>query len=138
LILKDPYFELLNQPELFITNYRFIPPEISRRLDILMKNPSANREEITAINHMLNELNIELHKGIREKDTSFVSRTRLESTRYAPRKVVVLRAVTVNPNTEKYMLKKILAEHRDMGIKLWESMLKKGPMPGIRKAMSVN
>ncbi len=135
LILKDPYFELLNQPELFITNYRFVPIELGRRLDLLMKKPHANREEITQINSVLNELNIELHKGIRQKDTSFVSRTRLESTRYAPRKVVVLRAITVNPNTEEHMLKKILAEHREMGIKLWQGMQREQGKFGIEKAM---
>jgi glutamate decarboxylase len=64
---------------------------------------------------------VELHKKIRERDTSFVSRTRLESTRYTPRKIVVLRAITVNPNTEKYMLKQILEEHRSLGEKIWQS-----------------
>ncbi|MCK9264991.1 MAG: glutamate decarboxylase, partial [Deltaproteobacteria bacterium] len=53
---------------------------------------------------------------------SFVSRTRLESTRYAPRKIVVLRAITVNPNTEPYMLRKVLNEHRSMGIRIWEEI----------------
>ncbi|MEE9238289.1 MAG: hypothetical protein V3U58_01870 [Thermodesulfobacteriota bacterium] len=62
------------------------------------------------------------HKTIREHDTSFVSRTCLKSTRYALRKIVVLRAITVNPNTEKYTLKRMLNDHRSMGIKIWDGM----------------
>jgi glutamate decarboxylase len=122
LLEKDPLFELLNRPQLYIINYRFVPEELRARLDALMENPRANGKQITAINRTINKINIELHKTIRERDTSFVSRTRLESTRYAPRKIVVLRAITVNPNTEPYMLKRVLNEHRSMGIRIWDGM----------------
>ncbi|MFY9110613.1 MAG: aminotransferase class V-fold PLP-dependent enzyme [Desulfomonilia bacterium] len=122
LIERDPLFELMNRPQLYIINYRFVPEELKARLDILMENPKMNSSEITALNRIINTMNIELHKTIREHDTSFVSRTRLDSTRYAPRKIVVLRAITVNPNTEPYMLRKVLNEHRSMGIRIWEGM----------------
>ncbi len=121
-IERDPLFELMNKPELFIINYRFIPEELRSLLNELMKNPRKNSDRITTINKLINNLNIELHKTIRDHDMSFVSRTRIESTRYAPRKIVVLRAITINPNTERYMLKQILNEHRSMGIKLWRNM----------------
>lgn len=124
LIEKDPLFELLNNPELFIINYRFVPEELKAMLDELISNPQQNSEKITEVNKVVNTINIELHKTIRDHDTSFVSRTRLESTRYAPRKIVVLRAITVNPNTEPYMLKKVLNDHRSMGISLWKEMKK--------------
>lgn len=122
LVEKDPLFELLNSPQLYIINYRFVPRELKIRLDTLMETPRENSGEITALNKVINTINIELHKTIREHDTSFVSRTRLESTRYAPRKIVILRAITVNPNTEPYMLRKVLNEHRSMGIRIWEGM----------------
>ncbi|MGI6385528.1 MAG: pyridoxal-dependent decarboxylase [Desulfomonilia bacterium] len=122
LVEKDPLFELLNRPQLYIINYRFVPEELKAELDALMEHPKQNSEKITALNRAINAMNIELHKTIREHDTSFVSRTQLESTRYAPRKIVVLRAITVNPNTEPYMLRKVLNEHRSMGIKIWEEM----------------
>jgi len=122
LIEEDTSFELLNKPELFIINYRFVPEELKLKLDELMKTPKENSEKITHINKIINTINTELHKTIREHDTTFVSRTRIESTKYAPRKVVVLRAITVNPNTEQYMLKRILTEHRSMGIKIWREM----------------
>jgi glutamate decarboxylase len=122
LVEQDPLFELMNHPELFIIIYRFVPEELKSELDRLMKSPRKNTERITAINNIINELNIELHKTIRDHDMSFVSRTRIESTRYSPRRVVVLRAITINPNTEPSMLKQILKEHRRMGIKLWKKM----------------
>ena len=127
LIKNDPQFELLNTPELFIINYRFVPKELREMLDRLMPEPKANAEKITQINNVVNEINVELHKKIREYDTSFVSRTRLESTRYRPRKIVVLRAITINPNTEPYMLEQILIEHRLLGEKIWhdENLLRK-------------
>ena len=121
-IERDPLFELMNKPELFIINYRFIPEELRSLLNELMKNSRKNSDRITTINKLINNLNIELHKTIRDHDMSFVSRTRIESTKYAPRKIVVLRAITINPNTERYMLKQILNEHRSMGIKLWRNM----------------
>ncbi|MCD6569131.1 MAG: glutamate decarboxylase [Deltaproteobacteria bacterium] len=121
-VKNDPFFELLNEPELFIINYRFVPKELKKRLDEIIENPVKYNGEITEINNIINDINIELHKTIREKDTSFVSRTRLESTKYAPRKIVVLRAVTINPLTEEDMLKKILNEHRCMGKKIWQAM----------------
>jgi len=122
MIKKDHHFELLNKPELFIINYRFVPKELKKRLDEIIENPVKYSDEITEINNIINDINIELHKTIREEDTSFVSRTRLESTKYAPRKIVVLRAVTVNPLTEEDMLKKILNEHRRLGKKIWQAM----------------
>jgi glutamate decarboxylase len=121
-IERDPLIELMNKPELFIINYRFIPEELRSLLNELMKNPRKNSDRITTINKLINNLNIELHKTIRDHDMSFVSRTRIESTKYSPRKIVVLRAITINPNTERYMLKQILNEHRSMGIKLWRNM----------------
>ena len=123
-IERDPLFELMNKPELFIVNYRFVPEELGSLMNTLMKNPGKNSKRITAINRLINNLNIELHKTIRDHDMSFVSRTRIESTKYAPRKIVVLRAITINPNTERNMLKRILNEHRGIGIRLWRDMKK--------------
>jgi len=123
-IERDPLFELMNRPELFIINYRFIPEELKVLLEKLMKNPKKNAARITYVNKLINDLNIELHKTIRDHDMSFVSRTLLESTQYAPRKIVVLRAITINPNTERKMLRQILGEHRNMGVRLWREMKK--------------
>jgi putative pyridoxal-dependent aspartate 1-decarboxylase len=125
-IERDPLFELMNKPELFIINYRFVPEELRSLLNELMKNSRKNSDRITTVNKLINKLNIALHKTICDHDMSFVSRTRIESTKYAPRKIVVLRAITINPNTERYMLEQILGEHRSMGIKLWSKMKGEG------------
>ena len=127
LLSRDAQFELLNTPELFIINYRFVPRELKSRLNGLMEAPRHNSRQITRINNLLNTLNTDLHKTVREHDMSFVSRTLLESTRYTPRKVVVLRAITVNPITEPRMLSEILREHRNMGRQLWQTMLRTDP-----------
>lgn len=123
-ITGDDCFELLNRPELFIINYRYVPPEIKRQLARFIKNPRANARQITEINRVLNKLNVRLQRSIRDHDTSFVSRTCLESTCYGSRRIVVLRAVTINPLTESGMLSEILAEHRQMGMDIWDDLRK--------------
>ncbi len=121
LLEEEPLFEQMNKPELFIINYRFVPRELKKMLEKCMHDPKEHATSITMINNVLNELNIELHKKIRENDTSFVSRTRIESTRYAPRRTVVLRAITINPNTEPDMIRQILDEHKKLGQEIWDS-----------------
>ncbi|MCX7679565.1 MAG: pyridoxal-dependent decarboxylase [Spirochaetes bacterium] len=132
LVEKHENFERMNYPELFIFNYRFVPAKVQQKLRELEKD-AINRdvqgglcakEKIKKINHMLNQLNVELHKAIRQEDNSFVSRTMLESTRYAPQKIVVLRAVTVNPLTTPEILKEIIDEHNALGLKLYEKEFK--------------
>ena len=80
---------------------------------------------IERINEIINMMNIELHRAIRKKDTSFVSRTVLESTRYAPQPLVVLRAVTINPLTTVEILKEIVDEHNRLGMELYEEFYRK-------------
>ena len=84
---------------------------------------------IYRVNMQLNSLNVELHRAIRDADNSFVSRTILESTRYSPQKISVLRSVTVNPLTTKNILREILEEHNRLGMKIYgsgyDSLIKK-------------
>jgi hypothetical protein len=60
-----------------------------------------------------------LHKALRKDDTTFVSRTTLESTRYRPQNIVVLRAVLVNPLTDKKILKEIIETQNRLGLEIW-------------------
>ncbi len=120
--------ELMNNPELFIVNYRFAPKKVRRRLAQLMAKINSGesrkekylRKKVIEINNLLNELNIELHRAIREEDNSFVSRTMLESTRYRPQRVVVLRAVVINPLTTPEILKEIIEEHHKLGVCIYK------------------
>lgn len=110
-------FEMLNDPELFIINYRFIPAKVKEALARCSDEKKRER-----INNIINEMNIDLHRAIRKKDTSFVSRTVLESTRYAPDRVVVLRAITINPLTTHEILSEIIDEHNRLGVALYHEI----------------
>ncbi len=122
-------FEPMNQPELFIFNYRFTPKKVRERLDALLltirdKDPDKVKREIKQIyqiNKVLNDLNIELHKGLREEDESFVSRTMLDVPRYLYQNVVILRAVTVNPLTTPEILKEIIEQQDRLGVKIYKT-----------------
>ncbi len=119
-------FELLNNPELFIINYRFIPMETKQMLDKYTYN-SANdsRDKILKINSVINELNVQLHRELRDADNSFVSRTVLESTKYRPQTIAVLRAVTVNPLTTPGILNEIIDEQNKLGLELYNTNFNK-------------
>ena len=130
-------FEILNHPELFILNYRLVPRFIMEKFDEWeeKKKTLANRDDmknltkrVRKINGILNSLNVLLQKSIRQDDATFVSRTTLESTRYRPQKIVVLRAVLINPLINEGILERIVSTQNSIGLKLmeqFESILKK-------------
>ena len=45
----------------------------------------------------------------------------IESTRYAPQKLVVLRAITINPLTTPEILEEIIEEHDRLGTRLYRT-----------------
>ena len=79
-----------------------------------------SEEKIKKINYLVNGLNIKLHKALRRDDTSFVSRTTLESTRYRPQDIVVLRAVLMNPLINRKVLEEIVDTQNRIGLKIWK------------------
>jgi len=121
-------FETLNIPELFILIYRFIPGPVKEQLSKWQDEKRENRNRrrvktldrnIRKVNHLVNALNIMLHKALRRDDTTFVSRTKLESTLYRPQNVVVLRAVLINPLTDGAILREIVDTQNRIGQALW-------------------
>jgi len=120
-------FEVLNNPELFILNYRFIPEQVRDQISILEGiSAYSNREKardaekkIRNINKLINSLNIKFHRELRRDDSTFVSRTTLESTRYRPQNIVVLRAILINPLTEKEVLDEIVQTQNRIGLTIW-------------------
>ncbi len=128
-------FEAMNQPELFIFNYRFVPKYVQEKLNKLMrriqdedfldeKNNMLKMEylnRVENINMALNDLNTELHKAIREEDESFVSRTMLDSPQYFYQDCVVLRAITINPLTTPEILKEIIEQQNKLGQKIYKN-----------------
>jgi len=122
-------FEILNLPELFILNYRFIPQSVKKQLYEWETARKSSRNKlkvkdlersIRKVNHIVNALNIKLHKALRLDDTIFVSRTTLESTRYRPQRIVVLRAVLVNPLTDRAILKEVVDTQNRIGREIWK------------------
>ena len=67
------------------------------------------------------ELNIELHKELREDDNTFVSRTMLDSPIYYYQDIVVLRAITINPLTTPEILKEIIELQNTLGKKIYKA-----------------
>jgi putative pyridoxal-dependent aspartate 1-decarboxylase len=122
-------FEVLNDPELFILNYRFIPEMVREEISVLQGiSTYSNREKahaaekkIRSVNKLINSLNIKLHRELRTDDSTFVSRTTLEATRYRPQSIVVLRAVLINPLTDKEVLDEIVQTQNRIGVKIWKN-----------------
>ena len=122
-------FEPMNKPEIFIFNYRFVPEKVQRYLGLILKRIESKSRidvhdeifKLNTINEMLNDLNIEVHKTIREEDTSFVSRTMLDSPRYLSQDIVVLRAITINPLTTPEILKEIIDAQNRIGEKVYKT-----------------
>jgi len=129
-------FEILNDPELFIINYRFVPRFVIEKvyeLSEATKPPSDRtaregaRKKARRINRALNVLNVQLQKSIRLDDTTFVSRTTIESTRYRYQRIVVLRAILINPLINDAILEEIVLTQNRIGLSLadqYETMLR--------------
>jgi glutamate decarboxylase len=125
----------MNQPELFIFNFRFVPKEIMEKIDsIMMRINSISTGKrvvdidkikligrIEKINVLLNDLNIELHKELREEDNSFVSRTTIDCPHYFSQNTVILRAVTINPLTTPEILQEIIDQLNRLGLKIYKN-----------------
>jgi glutamate decarboxylase len=122
-------FETLNIPELFILNYRFIPETVREQLNAWTSVVSSSKgkrktketqQRIRKVNQLINSLNVKLHRELRRDDTTFVSRTTLESTRYSPQNIVVLRAVLINPLTDRHVLDEIVDTQSRIGLQIWK------------------
>ena len=119
-------FEVLNSPELFIVIYRFVPQEVQDDIKAFLEFTGKKKKDkeiehkLRKINCLINALNVKLHKELRRDDTTFVSRTRLESTKYKPYNIVVLRAVPINPLITEEILREIVSVQNCIGTKLWQ------------------
>jgi glutamate decarboxylase len=122
-------FETLNDPQLFILVYRFVPRVVKDQLERWTREKDSfgdkeKRKEtertIRKVNHLVNGLNIKLHKALRRDDSTFVSRTTLESTWYRPQSIVVLRAVLINPLTDGNVIAEIVETQNRIGLRLWK------------------
>ena len=97
-------FELITKPELCLLTYRYVPKSVQALL------PTLSDEQQAEVNLTLGKLTKFIQKRQREDGRSFVSRTRIQVTRYGGEKLIVFRVVLANPLTSKENLHDILAE----------------------------
>ncbi len=110
LIIEDPDFELISEPELCLLTYRYVPEKIQQRLK------TADDETKLEIFIALNRLTASIQKRQREAGRSFVSRTRLKPAKYNHLPTVVFRVVLANPLTSKAILQDILQEQKELAL----------------------
>ncbi len=104
LINQHDDFELITRPELCLLTYRYAPKSVQA---LLARN---DNEANKSVNLLLGKLTKFIQKRQREDGRSFVSRTRIEVSRYGGEKVIVFRVVLANPLTTKQILQDILLQ----------------------------
>lgn len=97
-------FELITRPELCLLTYRYAPKVVQEYL------ATATNEQQDQLNSLLHKLTKFIQKRQRENGKSFVSRTRIEVSRYKGNKILVFRVVLANPLTSNEILQSILDE----------------------------
>lgn len=107
-IRQRTLFELVSPPQLNILTYRLCPPRFKNRLK------TAGPVERRRINARLNALNRKIQVLQREAGKSFVSRTTLFEKNSEEDPLVVLRAVIMNPMTNRDILNEILDEQEEI------------------------
>ncbi|MBW0147739.1 pyridoxal-dependent aspartate 1-decarboxylase PanP [Marinobacter arenosus] len=108
MIEDEPDFELVTRPELNILTYRYCPENVQDALAI------ADPLQAEKLNTCLNRITKFIQKTQRERGKAFVSRTRLEPSRYYHFPCIVFRVVLANPLTTREILTDILAEQREL------------------------
>jgi glutamate decarboxylase len=108
LINEHDDFELITRPELCLLTYRYAPKSVQ---SLLARN---DNEANTSVNLLLGKLTKFIQKRQREDGRSFVSRTRIEVSRYGGEKVIVFRVVLANPLTTKEILQDILQQQCEL------------------------
>ena len=108
MINAEPDFELITKPELNILTYRYCPESVQNALAI------ADPLQAEKLNTCLNRITKFIQKTQRERGKAFVSRTRLEPSRYYHFPCIVFRVVLANPLTTREILSDILIEQREL------------------------
>jgi glutamate decarboxylase len=104
MVTAHPDFELTTEPELNILTYRFNPASVQAALG------TAGKDQAERINDLLDQVTRLVQKAQREAGKTFVSRTRLRTSRYHHATITVFRVVLANPLTTDEILSDVLAE----------------------------
>lgn len=108
MIIENPHFELITEPQLNILTYRYVPEFARVALDKAMQENDTVM--IDLINTELNALTKFLQKAQRASGKSFVSRTKFPVKKYGKSTIAVFRVVLANPLTTLDILENILQE----------------------------
>jgi len=107
-IVAHADFELVTPPELNILTYRYNPSWLQ---SVMAQAPEGTVKEI---NILLDQITQSIQKDQRESGKTFVSRTRLEPTRYHGETITVFRVVLANPLTTDEILDAVLEEQCEL------------------------
>ncbi|NOI67491.1 pyridoxal-dependent aspartate 1-decarboxylase PanP [Vibrio sp. 99-8-1] len=110
LIKQQNDFELVSEPELCLLTYRYVPEATQIALE------NASEQERQPLLQLLNDLTKYVQKTQRETGRSFVSRTRLNPTKWNKHDTIVFRVVLANPLTSKEILQSVLIEQREIAL----------------------
>jgi glutamate decarboxylase len=104
MIRNSAGFELISEPELNILTYRHVPVTVREALEY------GDRDKVRALNKGINKITQYIQKTQRAQGRAFVSRTRLNPSKYHGDAVIVFRVVLANPLTTLEILSDILEE----------------------------
>lgn len=118
LIEQDDAFELVTSPILSLLTYRIVVPHFHKAF------ACADRERQSVLLADLDEIVRSVQKIQRERGKSFVSRTRLEISRYNGSTITVFRVVIANPLTKSEHLAAVLDEQKLIatGLPQWQRL----------------
>jgi glutamate decarboxylase len=108
MIAANPSFELVTEPQLNILTYRYVPEFAREALEQALER--GDKTTASLINSELNALTKFLQKAQRASGKSFVSRTKINVSKYGEDPVAVFRVVLANPLTDMEILEDILNE----------------------------
>lgn len=109
LIKEQENFELISEPELCLLTYRYVPKQV--QIAMAQARTSGDLQRLAEFNRLLDGLTKFVQKRQRERGTSFVSRTRINSEAGTlDIKSVVFRVVLANPLTTHEILAQVLSE----------------------------
>ncbi|MBU3071423.1 putative pyridoxal-dependent aspartate 1-decarboxylase [Aestuariicella sp. G3-2] len=108
LIEQHPDFELVVAPTLNILGYRYNPEWLQSAM------PGLSAEVRSEVNELLDQVTQLIQKSQRAAGKTFVSRTRVDVSRYQGQVVTVFRVVLANPLTTEAVLDSVLEEQLEL------------------------
>lgn len=107
LIKKNDEFELIEEAQTNIVNYRYIPERFKKKCN----NGTLSIED----NYTINLINEVLQEEQFYKGETFISRSIIRHSKYGDMNIIILRAVICNPLTTEKEIYKLLEDQKEIG-----------------------